>query len=75
MAVAKTDTDAAAPETPAVPEAAVAEAPLIVREFEVLRDFGSHVATQLLRFSKGEVISSHPGELLYAAGAPLKPLA
>jgi len=64
---------------PAVAEAtAVAEKaaePIIEREFEVLRNFASHVATQLLSFAKGDVIGSHPGEALYAAGAPVKPLA
>jgi len=70
MAVAKTDD--AAPEAPVVPEAAV---PLVEREFEVVRDFTSHVATQLLKFAKGDVLGSHPGEALYAGGAPLKPLA
>lgn len=68
MAATTTKPDAADP-------AGDAAASVLEREFEVVRDFASHVGTQLLRFAKGEVVTSHPGEALYASGAPLKPLA
>ena len=78
---AATTPKAAAAESPVDPAVAEAEAaakeakPVIEREFEVLRDFASYVKTQLLHFKKGDVVASHPGESLHAAGAPLKPLA
>ena len=54
---------------------AEATVPVLARDFEVLREFTSYVATQLLHFHKGDVVTAHPGESLYAGGAPLKPLA
>jgi hypothetical protein len=76
-AATTTKTDATAVD-PAVAEAEVAAKaaePVIEREFEVVRDFASHIGTQLLRFAKGDILGSHPGETLHAQGAPVKPLA
>lgn len=81
---AETEAEAAAKAAEAEAEAAAkAEAvaaakaaePVIEREFEVVRDFASHVGTQLIRFVKGDVLGEHPGATLHAQGAPVKPLA
>jgi|GEM_PF-2996340 len=52
----------------------VAEVEDVVRhEWIVVRDFVSHVKTQLLTFTKGDVLTHEVGSELASHGAPVKP--